>query len=100
LEQAQFEVELIQDGRLALERLATLTPVLILLDLHLPHVSGQQLLQHIRSHERLAQTRIILTTADLPRAEGLQKEVNFVLVKPFGFIKLYELVKEIRSTIA
>jgi two-component system, OmpR family, KDP operon response regulator KdpE len=98
LERAQFEVELAQDGRTALERLTTITPALIILDLHLPHVSGNQILHQIRSNDRLAGTRVILTTADLPRAESLQNEVDFVLVKPFGFIKLYELAKELHSS--
>ena len=99
LEQAEFEVEHVSNGHAALDYLGALTPALILLDLHLPRLSGQQILKHIRSNERLAQTRIILTTADLPRAEALQNEVDFVLVKPFGFIQLYELVKQFRSMI-
>lgn len=99
LEKAQFEVELVHDGHMALDRLATITPTLILLDLHLPNVSGQQVLRHIRTSERLTKARIILSTADLPRSEGLQNEVDFVLLKPFGFTRLYELAKELRSTI-
>lgn len=99
LEQAEFEVEHIADGQVALDRLAILSPALILLDLHLPHVSGQQILQYIRSSEPLARTRVILTTADLPWAELIQNDVDFVLVKPFGFIRLYELVKKIRLEI-
>jgi DNA-binding response OmpR family regulator len=99
LEQAEFEVEHVSNGPAALDYLGAFTPALILLDLHLPHVSGQQILKHIRSQERLAQTRIILTTADLSRAETLQNEVDIVLVKPFGFIQLHELVKQFRSTI-
>jgi CheY-like chemotaxis protein len=99
LEKAQFAVELVQDGRMALDRLAAITPALILLDLHLPKVSGQQVIHYIRTTERLGKTRIVLSTADLPRSESLQDEVDFVLLKPFGFTKLYELAKELRSTI-
>lgn len=96
LEQAGFEVELAQDGAVALERLTTLTPSLILLDLHLPRISGQQVLHHIHTHEPRMQARIILATADLLKAEKLKDQVDFVLVKPFGFVKLYELAKELR----
>jgi DNA-binding response OmpR family regulator len=96
LEQAEFEVEVAQDGRIALERLATVTPALIILDLHLPYVSGQQILHHIHTHEYALKPQIVLATADLLRAEKLQNEVDFILVKPFGFIKLYELVKKLR----
>jgi DNA-binding response OmpR family regulator len=60
LERVQFEVVLAQDGRTALEHLATITPALIILDLHLPHVSGYQILHQIRSNDRLAASRIVL----------------------------------------
>lgn len=96
LQQAGFEVELAEDGAVALERLATLAPTLILLDLHLPRVSGQQVLHHIHSHKPRIQARVILATADLLKAETLSDQVDFVLVKPFGFLKLYELARELR----
>lgn len=98
LEQAGFDVELAPDGAVALERLATLAPALILLDLHLPRVSGQQVLHHINTHEPRMQARVILATADLLKAETLKDQVDFVLVKPFGFVKLYELAKELRCS--
>ncbi len=96
LEKAGFVVELVQDGQTALDRLATVTPALILLDLHLPHVSGQQVLDYIRASEHLSQTQVILTTADTTRAKALQNQVDFFLEKPFSFFVLYELAKELR----
>ncbi|MBE7556540.1 MAG: response regulator [Anaerolineales bacterium] len=98
LEQAGFEVEVAEDGRTALERLATTAPVLILLDLHLPYVSGYQILHHIHTQEYALKPQVVLATADLLRAEKMQNEVDFVLLKPFGFIKLYELAKKLRCT--
>lgn len=96
---AHFDIEFIRDGSIALDRLAVTTPAIILLDLHLPHVSGQQILNYVHGEERLAKTQIILATADLPRAESLEHEVDFVLVKPFGFIRLHELVKQLRPSL-
>ena len=96
LEHAQFEVEVVQDGQLALDRLATITPALILLDLHLPNVSGEQVLDYIRATEHLSRTQVILTTADIPRAKELQHRVDFILEKPFSFFALYELAKTLR----
>ncbi|MCL4302349.1 MAG: response regulator [Anaerolineae bacterium] len=96
LEQAGFEVEVAQDGRTALERLASLAPALILLDLHLPYVSGHQILHHIQTQEYALKPQVVLATADLLRAEKMQNEVDFVLLKPFGFIKLYELARKLR----
>jgi DNA-binding response OmpR family regulator len=100
LERAEFEVEVIHDGRTALDRLATETPALVLLDLHLPFVSGTEILRYIRTEQRLAKTRVILTTADLLRAETLEHQADFVLTKPFGFMRLYEIAKELRASLA
>ncbi len=100
IEQAHFEIELIRDGRTALDRLAVVTPAIVLLDMHLPHVSGEVILRHIRTEPRLAKTQVILATADLLRAETLGSEADFVLVKPFGFIQLHELAKQVRLTLA
>lgn len=96
MERAGFEVEQIQDGRTALERLAAITPALILLDLHLPHISGEQLLEAIRAEERLAKTWVILATADLPRIESLKNKADFILTKPFSFYQLHNLATQLR----
>jgi CheY-like chemotaxis protein len=100
IEQAQFEIELIQNGRIALDRLAVVTPALILLDLHLPHVSGQEILRYVRADERLAKTPVILATADVTKAETLKGEVDFVLIKPLGFVQLHELAKRLRLSLS
>lgn len=96
IERANFEVEHIADGRTALDRLAIITPALILLDLHLPHVSGENILNYIRAQERLAKTRVVLATADVSKADSLKHRVDFVLVKPFGFNQLHHLAKQVR----
>ncbi|GAB4415562.1 MAG: hypothetical protein Fur0044_10670 [Anaerolineae bacterium] len=100
LERANFEIELMRDGRTALDRLAMVTPALVLLDLHLPHVSGQVMLRYIRTEERLDKTIVILATADVLKSENLKEEADFVLVKPFGFIQLHELAKQIRASLS
>lgn len=98
IERAGFEVELIPDGRMAMERLAVVIPALILLDLHLPFVSGTEILRYLHTEQRFTKTRVILATADLLKAETLEQEVDFVLTKPFGFLKLYELAQQLRAS--
>jgi CheY-like chemotaxis protein len=95
IERAGFEVELIADGRAALERLAIITPAFILLDLHLPHVSGDQIVDYIHTQERLANTYVVLASADLLRATSLEDKVNRVMIKPFGFTQLYDLARQV-----
>ena len=91
LEQAGFTTELITNGRLALTRLAAVVPALVLLDINLPAVSGEMILQAIRADSRLAGTRVILTTGQVQRAQALQAQADLVLVKPVSANQLAEL---------
>ena len=96
LEAAEFEIEIVPDGNAALERLSTSQPAVVLLDLHLPYVSGKTILRHIRSDERLAQTRIMLATADSMLADTLRLEADLVLLKPIGYSQLRDLAMRLR----
>lgn len=86
-----FEVETCNDGDIAVKRLDQIIPVVILLDLNLPGQNGADILKHIRSDTRLANTRILLTTANARQAELLQGDVDLVLLKPISPIQLREL---------
>jgi DNA-binding response OmpR family regulator len=96
LRMAEFETEIVHDGQTALARLTATTPTVVLLDLHLPYVSGQTILQQIRADERLAKTRVLLATADSLKAESLQGEADLVLLKPISFHQLRDLAKRLR----
>jgi CheY-like chemotaxis protein len=73
---------------------------LVVLDLHLPHVSGDKILEHIRRDECLARSQVIVTTADAARANALHDQPDFVLIKPISFLQLQDLVGRIRNTLA
>lgn len=55
-------------GEEALAHLASTIPALVLVDLHLPDVSGVELLRHIRADARLAEVEVIVTGAHSPAA--------------------------------
>jgi CheY-like chemotaxis protein len=93
LRSSGFETEVIQDGQVALNRLAGTPPAVILLDLHLPHVTGATILQNIRANERFAKTSVIVATADSRQAEELQVQADLVLLKPVGVEQLRQLAK-------
>ena len=98
LETAGFTAGIIQDGDHALARLAVATPDIVVLDLHLPHVSGADILRLIRADERLAQTRVIVATADPRMADMLQDQPDLVLLKPISFSQLRDLAVRLAST--
>lgn len=98
LNTAEYEVEVINDGASALERLSEVTPSLVVLDLHLPNVSGEKILHQIRADERLKKLPVILATADPLLAEILSSEANLVLIKPISFDQLSELSKRLHPS--
>lgn len=93
---AGFETEVIRDGRAAIERLETLTPDIITLDLHLPYVSGEEILDHIRSQPRFDNSRVIIATADARMGEYLDRKADLVLIKPIRFSQLRDLAARLR----
>ena len=93
-----FEVEIIADGKVAQDKLRMgMAPFLILLDMHLPHVSGGELLTNIiKKDERFAKTFIIITTADARMGEAYNEEVDFVMIKPISFVQLRDLTSRLK----
>ncbi len=104
VKQAGYSTEIIRRGDEALKRLPLVSPSLILLDIHLPYVSGVELLKVIRTTEALAKTPVIVLTADIYLAESLEDQADYVIVKSFGVSRLRELVAQLfaanTSTIA
>lgn len=87
-----FEVEHIRDGAAALERLHTQMPDVLLLDLHLPTLSGDKLLEIIRADEKLKDLKVVVMTADSYLAESLVGKADRVYIKPLR-IAAYDEIK-------
>ena len=96
LEKAGYDVEVAKDGAVAQKRLTEIVPDLIVLDLHMPHVTGDKLLRQIRTDERLANTRVFLATADANMAAQLRDQAELVLLKPISFMQLKDLAERFR----
>jgi CheY-like chemotaxis protein len=93
--QADFTTEICPDGREALARLAQVVPALVVLDLHLPGASGEEILASIRADPRLAGTRVILSTANHLQADLLEEQADVVLLKPVSPTQLRELANRL-----
>jgi len=93
-----FEVEIVADGLTAQEKLKnSAAPFLILLDMHLPHVSGADLLTNIiKKDSRFEKTIVIITTADARMGEAYNEEVDFVMIKPISFVQLRDLTSRLK----
>ena len=93
-----FDVEMVADGKTAQERLKNgAPPFLILLDMHLPHISGADLLTNvIKEDERFEETVVIITTADARMGEAYTDQVDFVMIKPISFVQLRDLTSRLK----
>ncbi len=93
-----YEVEHVADGRLAQERLKSgaVIPFLILLDMHLPHISGGDLLNILKQDERFKDTIIIITTADARMGDMYREQADFVMIKPISFMQLRDIAARLK----
>ena len=92
-----FDVEHVADGTVAQQRLKNKeAPYLVLLDMHLPHVSGADLLADMKNDERFKETVIIITTADARMGETFGEKADFVMIKPISFVQLRDLTSRLK----
>jgi len=92
-----YEVEHVADGKLAQERLINgVAPFIILLDMHLPHVSGGDLLTVIKQDQRFKKTMVIITTADARMGDMYRDQADFVMIKPISFVQLRDLTSRLK----
>lgn len=92
-----FDVRVCMDPRLALQRAMAFAPDLIILDLVMPEVSGQDLLRSLREADVTARTPVLLMTAYHSAAEKLNLEPRNnveLMEKPFD---IEDLVVRVRS---
>ena len=93
LTQCGFEVDLAEDGQIAVDKVATKQYDLILMDLHMPIMDGYE--ATIRLRQQGVHIPIIALTANLPNEidEKLKNVgINNVVVKPFLPDGLYRTI--------
>jgi CheY-like chemotaxis protein len=79
------------NGRTGLDRVDTLRPDLVLLDLELPDISGEQVLAALRASAATRDIPVIVVTADIDPAVHHRILVNGArgfLVKPYDITEL------------
>jgi CheY-like chemotaxis protein len=93
-----FEVEKLPDGKKAADRLRNGTPpYLILLDMHIPYISGGDLLTNIiKQDAKFEKTMVIITTADARMGEAYRDQADFVMIKPISFVQLRDLTARLK----
>ena len=95
LQVAGHKPELIESGEQALDRLQTVTPALLLLDLKLPDMSGLEVIDRMRQDDRLKNTKVAVITADLSQVNEAHQHADVVLVKPVDYTQIRETLAEL-----
>ena len=90
-----LDATVISEGDKASLALRELVPDVILLDLHLPNVSGLDLLKQIRSTPALNATKVVLITADYRMADSVETDADMVLIKPVTYSQVRELIERL-----
>ncbi|MEU8819306.1 SpoIIE family protein phosphatase [Actinoplanes sp. NPDC048796] len=95
----RWQVELVADGRAALESIRRFPPDLLLTDVMMPRMDGFALVRAVRADESTRALPVIMLSAragDESGVEGLEAGADDYVVKPFTAA---ELVARVRSTL-
>jgi CheY-like chemotaxis protein len=84
-----FAVDSASNGADALEKLSTIQPCVIILDLLMPVMGGVELYAHMQQDERLKHVPVIISTSDPSRAP----EGSVIIRKPINLDRLLKMVR-------
>jgi CheY-like chemotaxis protein len=99
LEREDLEIVEAGDGTSALALARSDPPDLILLDLHIPGISGEDVLAELKADPVTAGARVIVVTAtgEEGRARALAVGADAYFTKPFSPIALLQAVEQARG---
>lgn len=93
-----YQIELAQNGKIGLEKCRELLPDLIISDVSMPEMDGEQMCMAVKSDPLTNYIPLILLTArNLPQQqlEGLKKGADDYMFKPFDASILHEKIRTI-----
>jgi DNA-binding response OmpR family regulator len=90
-----YEVDVANNGKLALAKIEASPPDLVLLDAMMPGMSGYEVTRRIRENKKLPFLPVLMITAyaeaDIP--QGLELGANDFIRKPIDFDELMARIK-------
>jgi len=87
LERMGYNVVTAADGREALEKLKTVKPVLVMLDVMMPYIDGYEVLKYIRKNPATADLRVVMLTVRAQEgdaAKAFEQGADTYMTKPFN----------------
>jgi CheY-like chemotaxis protein len=104
LEDEQYQVSILRDGKDAFMQVKSMLPDLLILDLKLGDMSGQDILKQVKSDPATAEVPVIVYTAAVLEADEVNRLINddpqfykyvSLLRKPFELTALLDKVEEL-----
>ena len=95
LERDGFQVEAAEDGAQALEKIRSLAPDLVILDIMLPEVDGFEVCRRVRNDSDVPIIMLTARDEDIDKIVGLELGADDYLTKPFNPRELAARVKAI-----
>jgi CheY-like chemotaxis protein len=98
LERREFILHTARSGSEALEKAWTIQPDLILLDLHMPDLSGDQVCTRLKEDPQFQNTPIVIATSERNRptlAKCIEAGCDAILPKPFNKEMLVRTIQEV-----
>ena len=86
-------------GRLGLDLARQHIPDVVLLDLHLPDMPGQEVLRRLRADPATASVPVVITTADASPGQAerlIEQGATAYLTKPLDLVELFDLIERVR----
>ena len=104
LEDEQYQVHILQNGKDAFTQMKALLPDLLILDLKLGNIAGQDVLKQLKEDTLTAEIPVIFYTAAVLEAEEVAREIEndpklyqrvYLVRKPFELDDLLTLVGQV-----
>lgn len=96
LEKDGFQVEVAYDGEEGFEKIKTLNPDLVLLDVMLPKMDGFEVLKRTRENNQVPVVMLTAKEEEVDKVLGLELGADDYITKPFG---MRELIARIKANI-
>ncbi len=86
-----MNTEIVRDGSQALDRIHATMPDVVVLDMHLPKMSGLEILAEVRANAALRALRVVVITADALLAKASEEQADMTLLKPVSFSQISDI---------
>jgi CheY-like chemotaxis protein len=98
-QETSYQALLVMDGEEALHVIRQITPALVVLDYHLPGMDGLEVADRVHTTSGLEALPIIITSADVPRAEVVARHLPS-LSKPLDIVDLLLMIEQLMAEAA